>query len=156
MRTGVTLLIAVLAWSQAMANEPINIVGKWVKWNPRTVIGTGQTDTVLDISGQPGAYRLTYTTGGITRIRDADGRFVLKTTTATFSPIPIKTEQNFFLFTLPEEGRTIRLKLTIVGDQRALITEEADARPFLRMKDNKASEATSDSAQSAPSEAPQG
>lgn len=104
------------------AAEPdTSLVGIWVQQNYRTVIGTGPMDTRLEISGHPGAYLVSYTFGHIARAGVIEGRILFKTTTTTYSRLPLKKKDARYVFTLPEENRTIHLQRQQIDQQDALV-----------------------------------
>ncbi len=138
MRITIALLFSTFACSAVIGSDEPDITGTCVRWNPRTVIGTGQTDTVLRISGLPGDLYVEYTSGRISRIKDSEGRFILKTSTVTFSRIPIVRKNDLFVFSVPGQNQSFRLTAAMVDGKKALVEPGTDALPFLKKEDNEA------------------
>jgi len=107
-------------------------------WNPRTVIQTGETDTVLVISGNPDAYQVSYTFGTVKTVKKSNGPLVYKTVTTTYSRIPLNKTGDIYSFVLPEDDKKIRFRLKDGVLEIVLDTDNATHRPFTRRKDNKA------------------
>ncbi|MDH3583773.1 MAG: hypothetical protein OER86_06120 [Phycisphaerae bacterium] len=142
MRLPLMLAIVLATACPCLAEPDTSIAGTWVLWNPRTVIGTGQIDIVLKITGRAKTYHLSHTSGAITRVRTTEGRFIFKTTTTTFSRVPLKPKGDLYFFSLPGKSEPTYLKPARVGDKKALIVTGEDGRdaggggrPFLRRAD---------------------
>ena len=133
-----------------------SIVGKWKMIRYRTVIGTGPSDIILQVSGQTNAFFASYSFGSVGRVRTAEGRFVTKADITTFDRLPMSEKNGMYSFTIPEKidrhgvatdnNPTFQLMLDHVdGTDVLVIVPDGDKKKlealkhkamFWRMKDN--------------------
>ena len=137
MRTATILAFAAMLATQCIAESSDPLVGTWTMWNPRTVIQTGETDTVLVIAGNPHAYQVSYTFGTVKTVKKSNGPLIYKTVTTTYSRIPLKKTGDIYSFVLPEDDEVIRFRLKDGVLELALDNDNATHRPFTKRKDNK-------------------
>jgi hypothetical protein len=137
MRIATILTLAAMLTTQCLAESSEPLVGTWTMWNPRTVIQTGATDTVLVISGHPDAYRVSYTFGTVKTVKRSNGPLIYKTVTTTYRRIPLKKTGDIHSFVLPEDDKKIRFRLKDGVLELVLDNDNATHRPFTREKDNK-------------------
>ncbi len=138
MRIGTIVALVAMLAIPCLAESSDPLVGTWTMWNPRTVIQTGETDTVLVISGHPDAYQVSYTFGTVKTVKKSDGPLIYKTVTTTYSRIPLKKTGDIYSFVLPEDDKEIRFKLSKGVLELVLTNDNATHRPFTKKKDNKA------------------
>ena len=146
MRVTTIVAFAAMLATQCFAESSDPLVGTWTMWNPRTVIQTGETDTVLVISGNPDAYQVSYTFGTVKTVKKSNGPLIYKTVTTTYSRIPLKKTGDIYSFILPEDDKVIEFKLQDGVLQLVLDNDNATHRPFTKKKDNKILEDTGTSA----------
>ncbi len=126
MKKTLFLAIAFVFISYCWGEPHKSIVGKWVKTNYRTVIGTGSTDTTLVIQRYSETYQLSYSFGSVGRLKNNDGQFIFQTNTTTFSGICLYEKEGVYFFALPNfalpnKEETIYLKLQTIKEREALV-----------------------------------
>ena len=103
------ILVTTLA-SSSWAESSDPLVGTWIMMNPRTVIGTGPTDTEINITGRSNSYFVTYSFGGISVQRFGD-RQIFKSVTTSYWRIPLKKTGDIYSFVSPEDHNPVQMKL---------------------------------------------
>ena len=137
MRIATILAFAAMLTTQCLADSSDPMVGTWTMWNPRTVIQTGETDTVLVISGHTDAYQVSYSFGTVKTVKKSNGPLIYKTVTTTYSRIPLNRTGDIYSFVLPEDDKVIRFRLKDGVLDLVLDNDNATHRPFTKRKDNK-------------------
>jgi hypothetical protein len=120
-RTLTGLVIVIAFASNCLANADSSLVGTWILWNPRTVIGTGATNTVIKITRVSNAYHVGYSFGEISVVKDDQGNQVYKTVTTTYFPIPIAKIDGVWSFSVPGQREPVRLELKSFKGNEVLV-----------------------------------
>lgn len=144
MRAFTGLVIVIAFASCCWANPDSSLVGTWVRWNPRTVIGTWATDTVIKVTGQSDAYQVSYSFGEISVVKDDLGNQVFKTVTTTYIRIPMAKLDGVWSFSVPGQSEAVRLELKSIKGNEVLVPVGvglSDGEPagvgFYKKKDNR-------------------
>ena len=127
------IALSVLTAQPVLAKED-SLAGTWRQWNPRTVIGTGETDTELNIQGEKGHHWLEYTFGRINRIRKGE-RLILKKTTTTYQSLKLVKTDTGYSFTLPEDERTVHLERKTLEGRDALVISREEGKDIRKNRD---------------------
>ena len=143
LNTVISIIVLISLSPRLHAAEQADLTGTWSKWEPKTAIGTGQVDTILKVSGKPGSLLVDYTWGYRSRVKTSKGKVVMRTTTVSYSELPITYKDGAYQFEIPEsgrslirtyaEGKTIRLTLEEKNGKQSLReVGEKESQPFIK------------------------